>query len=335
MIVYSADCDTRLSDYGILIPLKYNKAEKVYKMLCDGCMKNIPTESWLYTPKTVPATKETLLLCHTKRFVESLFSDSLENELFRIYELINADGSYNRYDPTIAKKPFQNLLNEILTGVQVGIEASEIALKTGFAYFLGGGAHHAMADYGAGFCIVNDVVIIAKYLQHKKLAKNIWIIDVDAHKGDGTAFLTHGDNTIKTLSIHMKDGWPLNEPQYDENGNFNPSWTDSDIDIGIASGEELEYVPRLQSALLKMKTQYEKPDIAIIVGGVDPYEKDELLSTNLLKLTSKTLLERDMLVYGFFKAEKIPQLHLMAGGYGAHSWEIYVNFLEKVLKAKN
>ena len=332
MIVYTNECDTRLTDYGILIPLQYNKAKKVYDTLCQTCMKDIPQEKWLYTPTNTLCKKETLLLAHTERYVNSLFSEDCEKEFFKTYELINEDGTYNRYDPSIATKPFSDLVRELRSTIQTGIEAAELSLKTGFAYFLGGGAHHAMPDYGAGFCKVNDIVIVARFLQQKNLVKNVWIIDVDAHKGDGTAVLTHNDNSIRTLSIHMAEGWPLDKNEYNENGEYNPSWTPNDIDIGLTQAEQRTYNTRLSSGLSEMEEKFEKPDLAIIVNGADPYEKDELDSSRFFNLTLDELLERDLLLYNFFKTRNIPQMHVMAGGYGEDSWEVYVNFLSKVLK---
>ena len=73
------------------------------------------------------------------------------------------------------------------------------------------------------------------------------------------------------------------------------------------------------------------PDLAVVVCGADPYEKDELPSTTDLKLTLAQMKERDLLVYGFLKERKIPQAYLMAGGYGESSWKVYAQFLEWAL----
>jgi len=74
-----------------------------------------------------------------------------------------------------------------------------------------------------------------------------------------------------------------------------------------------------------------RPDLAVVVSGADPYEKDELPSTQPLKLSLAQLKERDLLIYEFLQQRKIPKAYLMAGGYGEHSWEVYAQFLEWVL----
>ncbi len=334
MIVYSEESDTRYTDYGILIPIRYNKAKMVYEKLLHGVMKNAKLSDWITVPSNIPLNKDVLLLCHSERYVDVLLGSNAEDEIIRTYELINKDGSYNRYDPLKAVAPLSDLVKQNLINARACCDSAELALNTGFAYYLGGGSHHAMDDYGSGFCLVNDVVLMARYLQSQKRIKNAWIIDVDAHKGDGTAFLTKDDESIRTLSIHMKTGWPLDSPEYLSDGLYNPSWTCSDIDIGIARGEENLYVKKLKDALAEMEKRYETPEIVIVVGGVDPYEKDELDSTKDLALTKEMLLERDLLVYDFFREKRIPQVHVMAGGYGEYSWEIYVSFLENVLTGK-
>ncbi|MFI3256951.1 MAG: histone deacetylase [Spirochaetales bacterium] len=331
MIVYSSESTVRHSDYGILIPIYRNKAEQIYTALQKDCMQGIPKTAWVHKPSGTSLAKEDVLRVHTEAFVERLFSDFPDQELIKTFELIREDGSYNRYDPNKALKPLSSLAHEIFTGVQAGCEAGEIALKTGFTYFLGGGMHHAMADSGSGFCLVNDVVITARYLQAKKLIKTVWIIDLDAHKGDGTAALTKDDKSIITLSIHMAKGWPLDEPEYYPDGTYNTSWTPSDIDIGIQRGEENLYADKLKEALSKLETVGNNPDLAVIVDGSDPYEKDELESTKDLQLTKEMLAHRSMLVYNFLKQKNIPMLYFMAGGYGKDSWEIHTDFLSTVL----
>jgi hypothetical protein len=42
-------------------------------------------------------------------------------------------------------------------------------------------------------------------------------------------------------------------------------------------------------------------------------------------------MERDQLVYRFLKERGIPAAFLMAGGYGANSWQVYAQFLEWAL----
>ncbi|MEJ2475432.1 MAG: hypothetical protein P8Y74_16325, partial [Desulfobacterales bacterium] len=159
----------------------------------------------------------------------------------------------------------------------------------------------------------------------------VWIIDVDAHKGDGTAALTAGDASITTLSVHMAHGWPLDGSPVLPDGRTNPCFIPSNIDIPIASGEEPHYLERLEQGLGQMKRLGE-PDLAIVVSGADPYEKDELPSASGLKLTLDQMAARDRMIYHFLRELRIPAAYLMAGGYGDQVWDVYAQFLLWALK---
>ena len=128
----------------------------------------------------------------------------------------------------------------------------------------------------------------------------------------------------------MAAGWPLDGPSHDLQGRLNPSFVPSDIDIPVAAGQEQLYVQKLAAGLQRLQT-YPAADIAVVLAGADPYEKDALPSTASLKLSLGQLFERDRLVYRFLKDRAIPRAFLMAGGYGDHSWEVYTQFLQWAL----
>ena len=106
-----------------------------------------------------------------------------------------------------------------------------------------------------------------------------------------------------------------------------------EIDIPMARGEDHLYVSRLQKGLNTLGN-FSRPDLAVVVSGVDPFEKDELPSTGDLKLSLDQMMQRDLLVYEFLQERRIPQAYLMAGGYGESSWQVYAQFLEWALSDK-
>ena len=57
--------------------------------------------------------------------------------------------------------------------------ASKLALDSKLACNTAGGSHHATFDYGAGYCVFNDVAVAANYLKNRGYAKKILIIDLD------------------------------------------------------------------------------------------------------------------------------------------------------------
>ena len=249
--------------------------------------------------------REDLLRVHSAEYVGRLYSPKLVEEIVATYELIDAEGRYHRYAPDTATRPLAELFGRILLKAAATVQCARLALTHGFCFAFSGGAHHAQRHYGTGFCLLNDIVIAVRKLQAERVIEKVWIIDIDAHKGDGTAALTAGDDSISTLSIHMARGWPLDGVPILADGTPNLSFVPSDIDIPIESGEEAWYVDRLKTGLHQLEN-LGPTDLAVVVCGADPYEKDELPSTAGLRLTLDQMLERDQLVYTFLHDRNMP-----------------------------
>lgn len=326
MILYDAAYKMSFFEFGIQIPIFDSKASRTFEVLKNHPLLGPRRAEWHYDRVQEQIDKTDLCRAHSEAYVERLFSDALEEEIVKTYELIDAKGRYYRYNPAEATEPLGGLFDRIRQRVAGTTQCGRLALEHGFCFYFGGGMHHAQHDFGNGFCLLNDVVIAIRKLQAEGRIRTAWVIDVDAHKGDGTAALTHGDDTITTLSIHMAREWPLDGNPVLYDGRPNPSFIPSDIDIPIKSGEESDYNARLLEGLYRLAARAH-PDLAVVVAGADPYEKDELPSTQELRLNQEQLFDRDRLIYRFLKDRGVPQAGLMAGGYGERVWEIYSRFL--------
>ncbi|WP_304226054.1 NUDIX domain-containing protein [Gracilinema caldarium] len=347
--------DMRFSDYGIQIPIRDQRAQAVLEHISrvwagpSSCVFNLRAAADLLgiPDEDRGIHREDLERVHDKSFVEALFSEKLDAELIKTYELIDERGQPRRYRPDLAVRPLSALFETILNQVWGTYLACRLALELsssacqgptnagpGFAYFLGGGMHHARRDSGSGFCLVNDIMIAVKRLMAEGKVSSVWIIDLDAHKGDGTAELAAGNSSIRTLSIHMASGWPLDEESLTHAVAGRAPLVPSDVEIPIPRSGEASYVPLLRSGLAELEalSQGRKPDLAIVVDGADPYEKDELPSTADLKLSLKTCVERDRLVYDFLRERHITSAWLMAGGYGERAWEPPAHFLASLVR---
>jgi acetoin utilization deacetylase AcuC-like enzyme len=330
MIIYDKSQKFNLADYGIEIPVYDTRASKTFETLTSHARLTHRMDALHVDSIDEALLHEDILRVHSRHYTERLFSDVLEQEIIKTYDLIDSNGRFHRYNPAKATMKLTELFDAVVRKTAGTVQCCRLALAHGFCFHFSGGFHHARYDTGSGFCLLNDIVIAARKLQSENKVKRVWVIDVDAHKGDGTAALTQNDETIMTLSIHMACGWPLDGEPYDAHGRLNPPFLPSDIDIPIARGEDALYVDRLCQGLESLDTTA-RPDLAIVVCGADPYEKDELPSTADLRLTLAQLLERDRLVYTFLKDRNIPMAFLMAGGYGNHSWRVYTQFLKWAL----
>jgi acetoin utilization deacetylase AcuC-like enzyme len=300
---------------------------------------------------------------HSRSFVASLYEaegaggppkglSSLAKALLETYELYDEAGKLHRYEPDRAVKPLTELFGVILAQTAGTYLACRLALAEGpgFCYYLGGGMHHARYDRGSGFCLFNDVAIAAFKVLAETPVECVWIIDLDAHKGDGTAELVRfardrGDiapkaadtsasagKSILTLSVHMARGWPLDAESLAKAEPGRAPLVPSDMDIGIDSGEEAEYNPRLEQGIAELEqlsaaSGYGKPGLILVVDGADPYEHDGLPSSSPLKLSLDQCFSRDMLVYRYAAERGIPSAWIQAGGYGERAWEPPAHFL--------
>ncbi|MDR0586310.1 MAG: hypothetical protein LBG26_03630 [Treponema sp.] len=277
----------------------------------------------------------------------------LEKALLQAYELIDSQGRPCRYKPETAKKPLTALFQNILAQVGGTYLACRLALApgAGFCYYLGGGMHHARYDGGSGFCLVNDIAVAIRKVQAEGRSRLVWVIDLDAHKGDGTAELVrfarkrgeltlpvpsrlaeNGGPCVLTLSVHMARGWPLDGESLAQAEKGRAPLVPSDIDIGIDRGEETQYVPRLAEGIAELEniSGNEKPDLVLVVDGADPYEHDGLPSSAPLKLSLEQCLERDNFVYRYVIDRNIPSAWIQAGGYGERAWEPSAHFLRGI-----
>ncbi len=331
MILYDPSIPISLFAYGIQIPIHDSRAARTFERLKTD-PRLAPASAWHRNSIDTQVTRDDVARVHAPKYVQDLFTDRkrLTDIIMATYELIDADGKYHRYDPDGATKPLTDLFQRTLRYAAATAECATLALEHGFCYAFSGGMHHAHPAHGSGFCLINDIVIAARKLQAERDLKRVWVIDTDAHKGDGTAAATAGDDTIVTLSIHMARGWPLDAPPTFADGSDNPAHIPSDIDIPIAAGEEPVYLARLQQGLTQLEAGG-SADLAIVVSGADPYENDALPSASALNLSLGQLMERDQMVYAFLKQRAIPTVYLMAGGYGEDVWKVFAQFLTWVL----
>ena len=330
MILYNENQSPSLIDFGILIPIHNSKASKTLERLRSHPVLGHCVDRWYRSLEPETITRDDLLRVHSEDYVQRLYSAELEEIIVKTFELIDDHGKYYRYDPERARLPLKLLFDRILERVSGTAQCCRIALSEGFCFYFGGGMHHAHHKFGHGFCVLNDIVIGIRKVQAEKRVRNVWVIDVDAHKGDGTAAITANDATITTLSAHMANGWPMDIQKYDAAGRLHPSFIASDVDIPVEAGEEGRYVEWLAEGLSRME-QIRKPDLAVVVDGADPFAEDELPSTQVLKLSLDQLKERDRFIYDFLRSRRIPAAFLMAGGYGSNSWKVYTQFLEWAL----
>jgi acetoin utilization deacetylase AcuC-like enzyme len=196
--------------------------------------------------------------------------------------------------------PFSPLLVEREQVIAAGtIQCALYALEFGVSLNVAGGTHHAYADRGEGFCILNDQAIAANYLLAKQLADKILIVDLDVHQGNGTAAIFAQQKNVATLSIHGANNYPA----YKESSTY-------DIALPDQTSDEL-YLQTLYQHLPVIVKQ-EQPDFIFYQSGVDILTTDKL---GKLSVSMEGCKERDRYVLQLCKNLGIPIAISMGGGY--------------------
>ncbi len=181
------------------------------------------------------------------------------------------------------------------------IDCCHFSMEHGVAMNVAGGTHHAFADKGEGFCLLNDMAVASNYLLKKNLAKKILIIDLDVHQGNGTARLFENENRVFTFSMHGEHNYPFHKEK-------------SDLDIPLKDGtDDATYLHLLKTHLSKLINEV-KPDFAFFLSGVDILSTDKF---GKLKVTMDGCKERDEIVFSTLQTHTIPCVVAMGGGYSA------------------
>ena len=176
---------------------------------------------------------------------------------------------------------------------------ARLALRYGLASHLAGGTHHAHPGFGSGFCIFNDCAVAARVLLDQGAVRQLMVIDLDVHQGDGTAACFAADRSVFTLSVHAASNFPLRK-------------VSSDLDIPFVDGTGDEtYLSTIGDRLPPLLDQIQ-PDLVLYNAGVDPHRDDRL---GRLDLSDHGLLMRDRLVLDACLRRGIPVATVIGGGY--------------------
>jgi len=271
-----------------------------YRLLYDRLREESAESSDFMEPE--PASDEEIGLAHTEDYIHKLKTGTLSRE-----EEMRLELSYSK-----------ELVDASWLGAGGSILSARTSLKGGWGMNLAGGFHHAFADHGEGFCVLNDIAIAIRVLFKERKIKKALVIDLDLHQGNGTADIFGNDKKVFTFSMHQENNYPFFKPP-------------SNLDIGLPDGtSDSEYLDKLRNAL-KEVIDISRPDFITYLAGADPYMHDQLGG---LALSLEGLRTRDEEVIKTAKEKGIAISAVLGGGYAfkiADTVEIHFN-TAKILK---
>lgn len=195
------------------------------------------------------------------------------------------------------------LSHELLTRERVimqgTLDAALLALEHGAAMNIAGGTHHAYRDRGEGFCLLNDIAIAAVGVLPRLDRKQILVVDLDVHQGNGTAHIFRDTPEVYTFSMHGQNNYPMHKEQ-------------SDLDVALPDGvADAEYL-KLLGFHLPALIERLAPGFIFFQSGVDILDTDAL---GKLKVSKEGCKMRDRMVFELARKNKIPIVASMGGGY--------------------
>jgi acetoin utilization deacetylase AcuC-like enzyme len=269
-------------DYVAPLPSSHRfpmaKFQLLYQMLLAEGVAEI---AQFHTPELPP--QAWIELVHDDRYVQAYCNGTLDAKAQRRIGL-----------------PWSRaLVNRTCTAVAGTVLTAKLALESGLACNTAGGTHHAFPNYGSGFCIFNDLAIASRVLQQLGLVRQVLIVDLDVHQGDGTAVIFQDDDSVFTFSMHCEVNFPGTKQK-------------GDLDVALSVGmEDDEYLQTLAKYLADLLSDV-KPDLVLYDAGVDPHQGDKL---GKLALTDTGLFRREMQVLSTCLAGGYPVACVIGGGY--------------------
>jgi acetoin utilization deacetylase AcuC-like enzyme len=130
--------------------------------------------------------------------------------------------------------------------------------------------HHAEADRAMGFCIFNNIAVGARYAQTIGYNR-VFIIDFDAHHGNGTQHIFEEDDTVFYFSTHQHPYYPDTGKDMERGKGRGEGYT-YNVPIPAGSGNK-DYIAVYQDILPGLITRF-TPDIILVSAGYDIHVND-------------------------------------------------------------
>lgn len=164
-------------------------------------------------------------------------------------------------------------------------------VNNGFALLRPPG-HHAESDMALGFCLFNNVAVLARYLQQRHGIDKVLILDWDVHHGNGTQHSFEEDPSVLYISTHQYPFYP-GTGAYTETGIGRGEGATLNCPMPAGSGDP-DYERAFKEKILPKIDEF-RPEFIIISAGFDAHVDDPLaqmrLSTGFFHWMTRRMME--------------------------------------------
>lgn len=138
--------------------------------------------------------------------------------------------------------------------------------------------HHAIADYGLGFCILGNIAIAARHAQQNYGIERVLIVDYDVHHGNGTEAMFYDDPSILFISTHQYPLYPGTGALTDIGTGAGTGYT---INLPLpAYCGDANYAHIFDEIVWKAAERFQ-PQLVLVSAGFDAHWTDPLASMKL------------------------------------------------------
>ncbi len=239
-----------------------------------------------------------------------------------IMDLCSAGGTQLDPDTYCSVLSYEAATYAVGAGLQAVDEINKGSVERVFANVRPPG-HHAEYSKAMGFCIFNNIAITARYAQKKGYEK-IFIVDFDAHHGNGTQKAFYEDDTVFYFSTHEYPFYPGTGSK-DEKGKGRGYGYTYNVPLPAGTGDE-EYIKIYSEILPELVSKF-KPDMILVSAGYDLHIDDPLA---YLEVTTYGVGE---IVKNILLSAEVPFIFMLEGGYnlqalGESAYKTVENMLE-------
>lgn len=212
-------------------------------------------------------------------------------------------------DVAISARSFDAALLAAGAGLRLADALMSGEIRNGFGLVRPPG-HHAETAAALGFCLFNNVAILARYLQRQYGLDKVAILDWDVHHGNGTQHSFESDPSVLYVSLHQYPYYPGTGGAAETGQGAGSGAT---LNCPMAAGAtDADYEAAFHARVLPALAQFQ-PEVVLISAGFDAHRDDPLAAVNLSTDCYGWMTARVLEVAALHAGGRV--LSLLEGGY--------------------
>jgi acetoin utilization deacetylase AcuC-like enzyme len=260
-----------------------------------------------------PATLEQLERVHTPAYIKQILSTA------------DRDFTTLAPDTSVSEKTYLAAWLAVGAGIK-GLEALLSGRCRACFCLVRPPGHHALRDRAGGFCIFNNLGVVARHAIEQYGFSRILIVDWDIHHGNALQDLFYSDNRVMYFSSHYM-GWYPHTGDWEETGVGDG--VGYNVNVPVFKEMEDGDVIHIYRELLNPIVRRYRPQLVLVAAGFDAHHRDPLGRTRLTDESFKWLTQ--IILQLSEGSKSAPILLSLEGGYDNYAVATSVRQVLRVL----